>query len=847
MLRLQIIGNAWTLALRELRSGLSGFRIFSVCLALGVTAVVAVVSLSQAFLNGLAEQGRVLLGGDVAISLVHRPGSPSELSYLAQYGRTSEVVSMRAMAYAVDAAGRLGERQLIELKAVDSAYPLFGTLGLSPPSRISSALACEGAVCGAIAEQTLLDRLHVGVGGIVRVGVQDFRITSVLEQEPDRVAAGFSLGPHLLISTKTLPATGLVQTGSLINYTYRVALRRAFSPKELQSDAARHFPQAGWEIRTRDNAAPGIRSFVEQVTMFLMLAGLATLAIAGVGGAQAISAFLERKRDEIAILKSLGAEGATVFFVYFLQVLIIAGGAVVVGIGIGLLLPFCVEWFYASDLPLPARFGVYAQPIALGAGFGVLSAVAFSILPLSRARSISPAGLFRDLVAPSKKHGSMSYAAISAAFGLSIVAIALYLAPSRREAAEFLLGAVAILALLRLLATLLQAGLRRLTALRQPLVRLAVRNLTKPGSATTGVVTALGLGLSLLATMSLLNATVSAQVNGMLPEKAPTFFFVDIQPNETARFDAEVLRFKSASGFKRSPMIRGRIVALNGTPASKVRASSDARWVLAGDRGITYAAAPPDGTDITTGKWWPTNYTGPTLISFDGDLAPGLGLKLGDTITLNVLGREIEGRIANFRHVSFRNGQQNFVLILSPGLIDKAPHSFLATVRVSAADEEALYQRITDRFPNISVVRVKDSIAQVNNLIQELVVGVRLATLVTMLAGLLVLSGAIAAGGRTRLYDATIFKVLGATRGTILLAFAIEYGLLGLLTGAVAFGLGTTAAYAVSRWLLDIPFAMDTEAALTTIVGGAGLTLVFGLVGAWNALAAKPIRRLRAP
>jgi putative ABC transport system permease protein len=288
-------------------------------------------------------------------------------------------------------------------------------------------------------------------------------------------------------------------------------------------------------------------------------------------------------------------------------------------------------------------------------------------------------------------------------------------------------------------------------------------------------------------------------------------------------------------------------VALNGVPASKVRTSSDTRWVLAGDRGITYAAAPPEGTDITNGRWWPTSYTGPTRISFDGDLAPGLGLKLGDTITLNVLGREIEGRIANFRHVSFRNGQQNFVLILSPGLIDKAPHSFLATVRVPAVDEEALYRNVTDRFPNISVVRVKDSIAQVNNLIQELVVGIRVATLVTILAGLLVLSGAIAAGGRTRLYDATIFKVLGATRGTILLAYAIEYGLLGLLTGVIAFGLGGAAAYAISRWLLDIPFAMDTEAASTTIVGGAGLTLVFGLVGAWNALAAKPIGRLRAP
>ena len=275
---------------------------------------------------------------------------------------------------------------------------------------------------------------------------------------------------------------------------------------------------------------------------------------------------------------------------------------------------------------------------------------------------------------------------------------------------------------------------------------------------------ALGLGLTLLATVTLLDRTISAQVKDSLPGTAPTFFFIDIQPDEIAAFDKDIARFPTASGYKSSPMIRGRITALNGVAAKDAKVASDARWALSGGRGITYAAKPPEGSDIVSGKWWPANYSGPTLISFDADLAKGMRLKLGDTITLNVLGREIEGRIANLRDVNFATGRQNFILILSPGLIDKAPHSFLASVRVEPRDEEPLYRAITDKYPNVSTVRVKDAIAQVNGLLQELGDGVRAASLITILAGLFVLAGAIAAGQRARLYDSTVLKVLGATR-----------------------------------------------------------------------------------
>lgn len=837
---------AWRLARREMRSGLSGFRIFFLCLVLGVASIAGIESLSAAFLTGLAEQGRSLLGGDVAVGLVHRPATAVERAFLARYGRISESVSMRAMAYAMR-GDEAQERQLIELKAVDGEFPLFGAVTLSPVGSLGRDLNCDANVCGAVAEQTLLDRLHLRVGGTVRIGTQRFRIAATLVREPDRIAAGFSLGPHILISTEALPRTGLVQLGSLINYSYRVGFARDTPLERFRNAALATFPDAGWEIRTRNNAAPGIRLFVEQVTMFLTLVGLTALAVGGVGAGQAVQAFLDRKRNEIATLKSLGADGPIIFLLFFTQVMVIAVGAVLLGVVIGAAIPFVVQFFFGSELPAPAHFALYPRPLLFAAIFGLFSAIAFAVPPLARAREITPASLFRDIVAPVKRSARLPYIAGAAVAAAVVIALALYVAPSPQFAGEFLGGAIAILAALRLLAALPRMALKRTPRLARPAFRLALANLTRPGAATTSVITALGLGLTLLATVALLDSTISAQVKDSLPQTAPSFFFVDIQPDEAAQFDATIHRFKSTSAYKRTPMIRGRIVALKGVPAKDAKVASESKWALAGDRGITYAADEPEDAKITKGSWWPANYSGPTLISFDADLARGMGLKIGDTITLNVLGREIEGRIANLRDVNFRSGRQNFILILSPGLIDKAPHTFLASVRVEPPEEEPLYRAVTDRFPNVSAVRVKDAIAEVSTLLQELAFGVRAASLVTIIAGLLVLAGAIAAGARARLYDATVLKVVGATRTWLAGVFLLEYGLLGILTGALGLGAGTLAAYVISREIFDLPFAFNGGAALLTVFGGAAVTLLFGLAGAWTALAARPAQKLRAP
>lgn len=835
---------AFRLARRELRSGLLGFRIFFASLVLGVAAIAAVGSLAEALLSGIAENGGVLLGGDVAIELVHREMTPDENAFARSRGQISQVTTMRAMAYAL-ANGRAGARQLIELKAVDHAYPLYGRAGVSPALNLQQTLACRALACGAVVEQALLDQLHLVRGRFMRIGIQTFRIEAVLTNEPDRLSDGFSLGPHVIVSGAALARTGLVTPGSLIDYATRVRLAPGVSIAAFKRDAGARFPDAGWQIRDRDHAAPSADRFIRQFGIFLALVGLTALAVGGVGAGQAVRAFLDRKRDEIATLKALGADGALIFQTFFVQVMAIAALASSAGVLAGMSVPFLLEQFYGADFPVPARFGLFAGPPSLAFMFGMLSAAAFAIVPLARTREIAPAALFRDLVARAGACAPLPYLAASGSAGLLIVALALAVSPSLSFSLWFIVGASGGLIVLALAAAALCLLLRRLPAPSRATPRLAFANLTRPGSATQTVITALGLGLALLANVTILERTISDQVSASLPATAPTFYFIDIQPAEAIDFDRTIARFASARDYKRTAIIRGRIVALNGIPAARAKVAREARWALNGDRGITYAATEPKNSVITAGRWWPANYRGPTLISLDKALASGMGLNPGDHMTLNVLGRQIEGRIANLRDVDFSTGRQNFVLILSPGVIDKAPHSFLATVRVAPRDEEAMYRAVTDRFPSVSTVRVKEVIAELDKLLRQIAFGASAASLVTVLAGLLVLAGAITAGLRTRIADSTIMKVVGATRLQITLVYALEYALLGASTGALALVAGAAVSTLVSRRIFEVAPVFDWGAIVSTVAGGAFLTLAIGLATTWAALAAKPAQQLR--
>lgn len=834
------------LARRELRGGLHGFRIFLACLTLGVTAIAGVGSVSDAVLTGLQRDGRILLGGDMDLRLTHVAADAEQRAFLDSRADVSSVAEMRAMARG---QGEGARRVLVELRAVDRLYPLFGAAELTPaegvPDELPAALARREGHWGAVIDPSLLRRLDVALGDLVRVGDLDYRVTGVLEREPDRTSRAFTLGPTFMVAHDSLAETGLVQPGSLIQHHYRLRLDRGVTPEAMRAELTERFPEAAWRIRDTTEAAPGIGRFIDRLTLFLTLVGLTALLVGGVGVGNAVRSYLEGKTATIATLKCLGAPGRLIFQVYMAQILALALVGIVVGLVFGAAATYLVAGLLGDALGWRAELGIYPLPLAIAAAFGLLTAITFSLWPLARARSIAAASLFRDLVTPaSAKLAAGTLPALLVSGGL-LAALAIFTAADRRLAFFFVVGALATLLLFRLTAQAIIWGARRLPRPRRPGLRLAIANLYRPGAPTASVVMSLGLGLTVLVAIALIEGNLSRQVTQSLPEEAPGFYFIDIQPDQVAEFDALVESFPGVSELQQVPMLRGRIAAVNGTPPSELDIPGDVQWVFRGDRGLTWMREPRAGDKITAGEWWPPDYDGPPLVSLHDEVAKALDIGPGDRLTINILGRDVEVTIANLREVDWSNLSINFVMIFSPGLLERAPQSHIATVKADPETEDALEIAVTDRFVNVSSIRVKEALEQVAGLIAQIAIAVRAIAAVALVAGVLVLAGAVAAGHHRRVYDAVVLKVLGATRRTVAQTFLLEYGLLGLVTAAVASVIGTLAAWLVLTEIMQADFVFLPQAVATTTLLATLITVGFGFAGTWRALGQKAAPLLR--
>jgi putative ABC transport system permease protein len=839
--------NSLRFALRELRGGLRGFYVFIACVALGVMAIAGVGSFARSLTDGLAREGRVILGGDVAFSLIHREATAAERSFLDSRGRVAAIATMRAMARAAD--GRLA---LVEIKAVDSVYPLTGAVVLDSPTPLASALSTRSGAFGAAVDATLLTRLDLKVGDRLAIGNAAIEIAALLRSEPDKLAAGIAFGPRVILSGEALRATGLIQPGSLVRWHYRVALPdggdRAVAA--VTADAHRLLPDAGWEIRNRTNASPALERNVERFTQFLTLVGLTALLVGGVGVANAVKSHLDRKRDVIATLKSLGATSGKVFAIYLTQVLAVAALGSVIGLALGAALPFGIAASIGSIIPLPIEPALHFGELALALVYGLLTALAFALWPLGRIDDVPVSALFRDEIEPRRRWPRPRFIAATAVALAVLAALAVLLAYDRRIATIFVGAAAAAFLTLQLISRLLMALARRAPRARSTVLRLAVTNIHRPGALTPTVVLSLGLGLALLVTVVEIDGNLRRQFMAALPDQAPSFYFVDLQAADAARFESFVRQRAPRANLERVPMLRGRIVAVNGVRAEDIKAPPAASWVLQSDRGITYTAELPRGSRLTAGEWWGADYRGPPLVSFERKVADGLNLKVGDPVTVNVLGRNIEARVANLRDVDWQNLGINFVLVFSPNAFAGAPHTDIATLTypqgtANAAEEVALTRAVADAFPNVTVVRVKDALEAVGGIVTNLVLAIRGASIVALIAAVLVLGGALAAGHRHRVYDAVVLKTLGATRRRLIAAYALEYLLLGAATAVFGVAAGSIAAWLVMTNVMNLGFAWLPQPAAAAAFSALLVTVLFGLVGTYVALGHKPAPVLR--
>ncbi|WP_051914385.1 ABC transporter permease [Nitratireductor basaltis] len=834
-------------ALREMRGGLSGFFIFLACIALGVAAIGGVNSVASAIQSAVNEQGQELLGADIRFELNQRTATDEEAQWLNSLGEVAESANMRSMARLVDAS----DQALVEAKAVDASYPLYGVLETEPALSHEALFGLHGDVHGAAVAPLLLDRLGLELGDQLLLGNQTFELRATITNEPDAVSDGFGFAPRMLISLEGLEAAGLVQPGSLVEHTYKIRLDGNVSDTDLRAlreEASRQFPEAGWSVRTRENAAPSLASNVERFSQFLTLVGLTALVVGGVGVANAVRAYLDGKRTVIATFKSLGASAGFVVSVYLIQIMIIALIGIAIGLVLAALMPFAASAALANVLPVPSEAGLYPLALGLAAVFGVLTTLAFALLPLGRARDVPATALFREMGIATGRWPRLSYLVTSAGLAALLAVLAIAYAEDKRVAMVFVGGMVAAFLILRLVASAVQWLARRAPRIRSTALRLAVGNIHRPGALTPSVVLALGLGLTLLATLAMIDGNLRRQISGNLPEIAPNFFFVDIQSHEVDQF-TQIVEDEAPEGkLIKVPMLRGRITALNGVDVREITPPAEGGWVLRGDRGLTYAINQPENSSLSEGEWWPADYQGEPLVSFTEEEGKELGLELGDTITVNVLGRSVTARIASFRQVEWETLAMNFVMVFSPNTFAGAPHAWLATLtdeNATSQGEASLLNAVTRNLPTVTTVRVKDALDVVNSLVSQLATAIRAAAAVALIASVLVLSGALAAGNRARVHDAVVLKTLGATRRVLISAFAMEYMLLGLATAVFALLAGTAAAWFVVSQIMTLPWEFLPDVAVLTIVLALVMTVGFGLIGTWRVLGHKAAPILR--
>ncbi len=825
------------LALRELRGGLAGLRLLAVCLILGVAALSGVGSLASSIIAGLAERGQFILGGDVEARLSGGFATPEQRARFAALGPVSEIVKIRAM------AGREtgDDRTLAEVKAVDGNWPLYGNFRTDTGGgKMRAAPLAPGTVS---LSPALAERLRLKQGDRMTIGTAVFTVAGITVEEPDEVGGGFDFGPGLLMPLADLERTGLFAPGSQFDSRYRIRLPANADPEAVIETLETAMRDAGLRYRDRNNGSPSTRRFVDRLGQFLTLVGLTALVVAGVGVAGGVSAYLGGKTKTIATLKTLGADTATIRNTYLWQIGLVTLGAVFIGLAIGAATPFIVVAVAAESLPVPPSLSLQWAALATSAAYGVLIALAFALWPLAEAARMPAARLFRSLTERQPRPGNATIAAMAAA-AAAIVGITILGASDKLIVLGFLAGALALIGLLWGLAALLKSLAARAPRPRGTLARLALANLHRPGAPTRQLVVALGLGLTLFATLAVIETNFSGQINRTIPAKAPSFFVIDIPNEGLGDFRGQIGAAASGAEITVVPSLRGPVTAVNGTPADKVDAPPEA-WLLRGDRGLSYAAALPPGNTLVSGKWWASDYAGPPLISLDDEAAKALGLKIGDTITVSVLGVEIPATIASTRKIDWQSMGFNFAILFAPGTLEAAPHSWMATITVPPAQERAVQAAVGRGFPTASIIRVKDIIGQVTELLGQLSAAIRAAASVTVAAGIAVLIGALAAGARARTYDAVLLKLLGATRGQVARATLAEYGLLALIVSGLALLLGGFAGWFVITQVFDLEWQPDWLPVIATVLAGGAVTILLGLAGSWRALSARPNTVLR--
>ena len=837
--------TALRLAWRQARGARRHFVVFFACVVLGVAALVSVGSFAAVLNRTLAREAKSLLGGDVELRSA-RPlpaDVDGELSALVSRGATvAPVRELVGMARGADN----GRTVLVELKAAAPAYPLYGRLATTPAAPLPVLLRDDGAVV----QRELLDRLGLRVGDRLALGSVTLTVRGVVESEPDRSASLVTLGPRVFVAPETLERSGLVQFGSRVRYRTLVKLPPELAARELRENLARRISDPGVRVSSFDEAQPGLRRFFTQLTMYLGLVGLASLLVGGIGVASSVSAFVRRQQPTIAILKALGASSRTILTMFLVQTQVIGVAGSLVGAALGVALQPLLMAALAGFVPFTLEPRIDAVTVLRGVAMGTLTTLLCALWPLLDVREVRASLVLRREVDDAPPLARRRPWAAAAPLVAGLAALSLWQAGSLKVGGIFLGASVAAVVALWLVARGLVALARRLPGAPSPAWRHGLGALRRPGGHSARVVVALGAGVMLLVAVALLEENLDAQIDHERRREAPSFFFIDIQPDQRDTFARLVREATGGTAPALTPVVRSRLAAIDGEPVTRAMVQArggearETTFYYTREYVLTWAAEPPVGNVITRGRWW-DGTPGPPRVSVEDVMARQLGIDVGSRLTFDVQGVPIEAEVASLRKVDWQSLTTNFFVVFSPGALDGAPTTFVGTARTPAATEAALQSAVVSAFPNVTAIPVRDVLERVGLVLADIAVAIRVIALFTVATGLVVMAGALASTRYQRLYESVVLRTLGATRGAVARAFAVEYGCLGAAAGVGGTALAAVLAWVVLTFVLETPWRFEPLAMLAGVGLTVALSVAIGFLATFRLLGEKPLPVLR--
>jgi putative ABC transport system permease protein len=876
------------LAWREINSAWSRFLFLFLCIALGVGAIVAVdlfaVNVEQVILGDT----RALLGGDVEVSWRRAISDKSRrvldsltdrdilLSHVTELAAMATVNSPNSQTPLTKSAS-----QLVELKAIDAAYPLYGLLVVEPDLPTAELLdplqsGCGRSPCfGALAQESLLIRLNLTVGSELRIGQASFLITAVLKKEPDRIANGFSLGPRVMISREALEATALVQTGSRIQERYRLSISDATSLEPLMGELRGRLSQEGAQVSSFRDAQPRLRRFLDQLNLYLGLIGFTILLVGGIGVACTIQGFLTQKIPIIATLKTLGADSSQIIRLYLTQSLFLGGIGSLLGAMVGVALHRGLPLLLQGIIPETMPINPTVAPIMRGIVLGILATLAFSLWPLLAIRHVSPALVYRQTVDHSQamantqsrltrwrtilKHwwNDRTQVMVSVSMIAGVTGLAMWQAHSL-TLGVFFSGACVVAILLLLGGTgVLYKILRHVPVPQRYLLRHAVKNLQRPGNFTKAMTLAIGIGVMLMTTLTIVERSLLDLIGHQIPSQAPSFFFIDIQPDQHPQFVRVLQQEFPDSPYELVPVVRSRLTAINGQRIDpEAHKGQRNGWYFTREYVLTTSRDLPKDNVLSQGQWWDhtkestsdgatqTSYNLP-LVSVEEDAAKNLGLTLGSTLTLDIQGVPFVAKVGSLRQVDWSSFSMNFFMIVEPGSFDGAPFTYIATTRVPTTLEVPLQQAMVAVMPNVTAINVGDVLENIGRIFRQLALGIQALALLCLVTGAVVMIAAISINRYRRLHELAIVKALGGSRRLLVFSLGVEFGVIGAFAGLVGIGLGCLLSWSLLYFFFDLIWTFDLIVLSTGLLLTILLTLMTGFLGTYRLLGFPPLSVLR--